>query len=478
MPDKPNIVLICVDQWRADCLSIAGHPAVETPHLDQLAHQGALFTNAFSATPTCIAARASLMTGTGQRTHGRVGYQDKVEATYPTTLAGEMTRGGYQTIACGKMHVHPQRNRIGFEEVILHDGMIHAYGVDRESDYEDWLRANRGADCGLFDHGIESNSWVARPWHLDEQAHPTYWVTSQATQWLGRRDKTKPFFMLLSYVAPHPPLVPPDFYLRQYLDQDLPTPAVGDWEGKLDLDGDSGRWVANTSCGRLDPRAQHRAQAGYYGLMTQIDHQIGRLLEHLSDHQLRDTVIMFTSDHGELMGDHLMFRKSMPYQGSAQVPLIVRIPGQTGINTQPGPRDQLVDLRDIMPTVLDIAGLEIPDSVEGKSLLGIIRGQSDQPVRDYLHGEHTSGRLSNHWISDGQWKYIWFSQSGVEQLFDCRNDPDELHDLAEDPDHHKTLKRLRGQLVKELTGREESYTDGEKLIVGQRPQPTLSHILP
>ena len=125
MPDRPNVVLIMVDQWRGDCLSIDGHPVVQTPYLDQLALEGARFARAYSATPTCIPARAALFTGLTQRSHGRVGYQDGVPWDYAITLAGEFTRHGYQTQAVGKMHVYPERSQMGFQNVILHDGYLH-----------------------------------------------------------------------------------------------------------------------------------------------------------------------------------------------------------------------------------------------------------------------------------------------------------------------------------------------------------------
>src|SRR5262249_28583257 len=121
----PNVVLIVADQWRGDCLSAAGHPVVRTPYLDALAARGARFERAYSAVPSCIPARAALHTGLAQRNHGRVGYLDGVPWTYPVTLAGEFSRAGYQTHSIGKLHVNPERNRIGFDSVELHDGFLH-----------------------------------------------------------------------------------------------------------------------------------------------------------------------------------------------------------------------------------------------------------------------------------------------------------------------------------------------------------------
>jgi len=477
MSDRPNIVLICVDQMRYDCMSIAGHPAVETPFLDHMAHTGVRFTNAHTAVANCIAARASLFTGMGQRSHGRVGYNDGVPWRYENTLAGEMTGAGYQTFAAGKMHVYPQREKMGFEDVILHDGMVHYYGLDSESDYEQWLLREVGPDRGLFDHGLPANSWVARPWHLAEYTHPTYWLVSRCVEFLARRDQARPFFMFMSFVAPHPPLVPPQCYFDQYIRQELPAPPVGDWVDKFTPPAGQNRWDHSTSYARLDSRAMHRAQAGYYGQITQIDHQIGRFLEHCSDHGvLENTVFMFISDHGEMLGDHNRFRKTLPYAGSARVPMLLKLPERFGCPAGQTP-GELVEMRDVMPTLLEVAGAPIPETVEGKSLLSLVTGQ-DVQWRGHLHGEHTAGSDSNHYLTDGRYKYIWYSQTGIEQLFDTQADPQELHDLIDEPRRRDDVERLRRLLIEELTGREEGYTDGKKLIVGRKCSPVLSHIRP
>ena len=491
MPQRPNIVLICADQMRWDCLSIAGHEACETPHLDFMAARGVRFTQAYTSVASCIAARAALLTGLSQRTHGRVGYRDGVTWDYPVTLPGELGKAGYQTVCVGKMHVHPQRSKMGFEKVLLHDGFLSHYGKDIDSDYDRWLLAQAGSDCGLFDHGIACNGWVARPWHLAEWMHPTYWAVSRGVEFLNQRDTTRPFFMFLSFVAPHPPHVPPQCYFDQYINQDLPAPPVGDWVDKIPRDAEQGRWNHQTQFGDLDKRALHRAQAAYYGQITQIDHQIGRLVEHLAVHKLlTNTVLLFVSDHGELLGDHHFFRKCAPYAGSVRVPMILHMPTGfsnfdhvgAGANKVAGAqielgqtRDEVVELRDIMPTLLDIAGAPVPECVEGRSVLPLVRGEKPK-WREYLHGEHWYADLSNHFIVDGPYKYIWFSQIGLEQLFDVAGDPMEMNDLADSPAHQDMLAKMRRRLIRELTGREEGYTDGKKLIVGRQGGPLLSSV--
>src|SRR5512145_1225079 len=154
---QPNIVLIMADQWRGDCLGVAHHPVVQTPYLDQLAMRGARFEHAYSATPSCIPARAALFTGLTQRSHKRVGYQDGVPWDYTVTLAGEFTQHGYQTEAIGKMHVYPERSQLGFQHVILHDGSLRYARrnnpIERIDDYVPWLRRELGREADDLDHG-------------------------------------------------------------------------------------------------------------------------------------------------------------------------------------------------------------------------------------------------------------------------------------------------------------------------------------
>jgi len=209
--------------------------------------------------------------------------------------------------------------------------------------------------------------------------------------------------------------------------------------------------------------------------MTHIDHQLNRFMEILAEYNLADnTYICFTSDHGEMLGDHHMFRKAYPYEGSAHVPLILKAPkgGDIAPRTVCGP---VVELRDIMPTLLECAGLPIPETVEGRSFLPFARGQSPA-WRPYLHGEHTVLGQALHWLTDGHEKYVWFSGAGHEQLFDLDRDPQECRDLARDPANAARVAAWRRALIQELAGREEGFTDGERLIAGRPVRNCLAHL--
>ncbi len=469
-PKQPNILFICVDQWRADALGCSGHPVVETPHLDQLASEGTNFTQAYTSVPSCVAARAAIFTGLSQRHHGFVGYNDKAEWKYDVTLPGLLAGAGYHTQCVGKMHVEPPRNLLGFHNVVLHDGYTHLERSKKDDyslvdDYTPWLRDQLGrSNADYIDTGIGCNGYAARPWVYDEMLHPTSWVTTQSIDFLRRRDTTKPFFLMTSYHRPHPPLDPPQAYLDRYLQKELPEIPRGDW---VDFELPPGRFDSPYP---KDSAQMDYARRAYYAQLTHIDHQINRLIMSLFEFGvLQDTAIMFVSDHGEMLYDHNHLGKTLAYDGSARVPMMLRLP-QGAKNTFKGRElGATVELRDILPTFCELAGVEVPETVDGKSILPLMRGEAEQ-IRSSLHGEHTRGADSNHWMTDGKEKYIWFAQTGKEQLFDLREDPHEMQELS--GTRPERVAFWRSQLVNELEGREEGFVSEGKLVSG-RPQNSI-----
>ena len=474
---RKNIVLLMTDQLRGDCMGCAGHPDVKTPYLDTLASKGVLFENAYSACPSCVPARAALHTGLTQESHRRVGYADGIRWEYPHTMAGELTKAGYYTQCVGKMHVDPLRNYLGFCHVELHDGYLHYYrdpeipyreNQKQADDYFHWLKQEKGIDCDVTDTGLECNSWVARPWIYEEKYHPTNWVTDRSIDFLRRRDPDMPFFLFTSYLRPHPPFDAPQCYFDMYRNKELTPPVVGDWCDEEALRA-RGR-IFDSDTGPLDPELVREMQIGYYACITHLDHQIGRLIQALVENKLYDdTIILFVSDHGELLGDHHLFRKSRAYQGSSRVPFLVS--GGGFRPEKPGSvKTDVVELRDVMPTVLEAAGVQIPDSVEGISLWNTALKESGTPeVREYLHGEHTLGEASSHWIITRDEKYIWYSQTGEEQYFWIAEDPDELHNLIGSETAKESVEALRGLLIQELQDREEGFVREGRLVTGCEP---------
>ena len=457
MSERPNIVLVLTDHFRGDCLSRLGHPVAETPHLDSLSRQGAVFTHGYTPCPSCIGARRSLMTGMTPYTQGMVGYKDGLPWPYEHTMAGELTRAGYQTINIGKTHFHPPRLHLGFEQLFT------------AGDYGEWLKEQPGIDVDKNAHGVHGNSWMARPSHLPEHLMEETWFVTQALDFFRRRDPTRPFFLCLSFNGPHPPWCPPQVYYDQFIDRDLPMPAVGKWaerhaeEAGYPLDANSWR-------GRIPDHLNHRARAAYYAYLAYLDAQVGRLVNVMNRGGMRNTFLLFTSDHGEMLGDHNLWRKTYGLEASARVPFVVSMPpGLEGERNREIP--QVVGWEDIMPTFLELAGAQIPDTVEGKSILPLLRGETEG-WREYYHGEHSpcyDPENANQFLTDGRWKYIWNPINGEEQLFQIAEDPDECDELSAEPGMADMLSMWRQRMVEELGGREEGLSDGEKLIPGAVP---------
>tara|TARA_B100000674_G_C37920838_1_gene953203 strand:+ start:68 stop:1288 length:1221 start_codon:yes stop_codon:yes gene_type:complete len=384
---------------------------------------------------------------------GMVGYRDGQPWDYPHTLAGELTSAGYQTINIGKTHFYPVRKHLGYEQLVI------------PTDYEEWLSQQPGIETEKLAHGVPANSWLGRPNHLPEhQMEETYFV-GQALDFLHKRDPTRPFFLTLSFNGPHPPWCPPQIYYDQFIDRDLPKPEIGDWAERHARDA---RYPLDVNAwrGTLPEHIVHRARAAYFAYLSFLDAQIGRLVERLQRSGLLDnTLIVFTSDHGEMLGDHHLWRKTYAYEASARVPLIAVAP--ESINAKRNVEcDGLVGWEDIMPTFLQAAATDQPESVEGHSILGLLNDPSDV-LRPFYHGEHAPcyhPENANQFLTDARWKYIWNPINGEEQLFDLRADPHECADLAQK--EPEVLSHWRKTMARQLVGRQEQLSDGTQLRTG------------
>jgi arylsulfatase A-like enzyme len=463
MSERPNILLFVTEQHRGDCLGIESHPVLLTPNMDAIAGSGARFTRAYTTCPTCIAARRCILSGRFPSTHGMVGYREGVEWDIDDALPAVLSDAGYQTAWIGRsMHQYPPEKRFGFEHMVTLEHRC-------PSDYTKFVQEHRPDDWeGVYGTGVMHNDWTARPWHLHDDLHPTSWTVHEALRFLRDRDASRPFFLVVSFLAAHPPLMPPAFYLERYLRTGVPDPVIGDW-AVPPPDGGRGMDVSSSRV-NLEGEALLSARAGYYGLLNHLDDEIRRILNPVTGVNRmtgNNTAVMLTSDHGEMLGDHYLWRKTVPYEPSARIPFLMRAPGRFGIRTGTVV-ERPVCLEDVMPTVLDLAGVSVPDSVEGRSVLPLARGESAE-WRRHIHLEHAP---MHHTLTDGREKYVWFVDDGREQLFRLADDPTECRDLAADPGEAQTLSRWRALLIEELTGRGEGFTDGATLIPG-RPYPAV-----
>jgi arylsulfatase A-like enzyme len=464
---QPNFLVIMTEQHRGDSLSCEGHPVLLTPTMDHIAGRGVRFSHAYSSCPVCIPARLSFLKGQFPSTHGIVGYAHKPYGG--RSIADEISGAGYQTAWIGRdMHQEPADERCGFDTTIL-SGLC-----DPHRPYEKFLERNQPeGGGGYYGSGVMHNDYTARPFHLPDNLHHTNWTVNQAMSWLEHRDKDLPFFLVVSFLAAHPPLIPPACYFDRYIRTGVPEPFIGDWATPPENDG-IGMGQSSTRV-NLKGEALLSARAGYYGLINHLDDQINRLLNPVTGIQREtggDTVVIMTSDHGEMLGDHYCWAKSLPYEGAARIPLLISAPERFGIR-KGAVIEEPVGLEDIMPTVLEMAELEVPKYVDGKSLLPLLRCEPDaaDTWRPFIHIEHGDPR-SFHSLTDGKGKYVWFARDGREQFFDLTNDPAECVDIANDPDHIEDVDRWRQLMVGELKGRPEGFTDGENLVSG-RPYPNI-----
>jgi arylsulfatase len=456
---RPNILFVTVDQWPGHLLGVAGHPVIETPTLDQLARNGTRFTRAYSECPICIPARRTMMTGTDPRTHGDRLFQPALEMPGLPTLAATFAQAGYQTYAVGKLHVYPPRNRIGFDDVLLsEEGRPHLGTVD---DYDQFL-ADKGFPGQQFLHGMNNNEYVWRSWHLPEECHVTNWATTMMSRTIKRRDPTRPAFWHLSYTHPHPPLVPLAAYLDRYARRAVDDPAIGAWAGEgaslpPALDIVRAFWPS------LSPDQLADAKRAFYALCTHIDHQLRIVIGTLREEDLLDdTIILFTSDHGDLLGDHGLYAKRYLYEGSANVPMILMGPARDPRVGQGVVDERLVGLQDIMPTLLDLAGIAVPETCTGLPMTGARR-------RDHLYAEALEGAKATRMIVDGPHKLIWYPAGNAIQLFDLARDPRELEDRSSDPAYRAVRERLETLLAAELYGGDEAFLRDGALVGCEAP---------
>jgi arylsulfatase A-like enzyme len=389
-----------------------------------------------------------------------------------STIADCFGEAGYQTFATGKLHVFPQRARAGFDDVILaEEGRPH-WGV--WDDYDIFL-GDRGFAGRQFDHAMSNNQYTARPWHLPEDCHVTSWTAREMSRTIRRRDPTRPGFWYMSFTHPHPPLVPPQHYWDVYQGVDPELPAYGDWipDEWRDCEAnskDAPDGSTDPACFRLRTQREGwhvRSRAavqtglrGFYALCTHIDHSIRLVLGTLREEGILDnTIILFTADHGDMLGRHGLWAKRLYYEPSANVPMLLVAPkGETRVG-EGSHDDRLTGLQDVMPTLLDLAGLEIPESCDGLSMTA-------SRVRDHAYGECNEGSMATRMIHDGRYKLIYYPAGNVRQLFDLEADPQEMRTLAADPEHAEILARLTETLCGELYGSDLDWLHESGELIG------------
>ena len=500
-----NVLFIMADQLRWDHLGCAGHPYLKTPNIDALARRGVRFANAFVNSGVCGPSRMSFYTGRYPITHGAT--WNRVPLSVGEVTMGEMLRGAGRSLAlAGKTHVMPDHDglarlyiegdaelrtlleRGGFEEIDRYDGH-HAPGS--ESGYPAFLRAQGydGADpwtehviSGLDAQGRVHSGWHMRNVHLParvrEEHSETAYMTDQALAYM-RRMGSQPWVLHLSYVKPHWPYMAPAPYHAMYsADQCLPVQrSPGELHGAHPVVAAYRQQEESLSFQRDE--CIHTVRPAYQGLITQLDDHLGRLFQYMADSgRLDDTLIVFTADHGDFLGDHWLGEKELFYDTVQKVPFIVVDPRAAADATRGTVENRFVEAVDVLPTVLDALGLPVPKHrIEGASLLPLLHGQPVQSWRDFAYSEldysyrqarvtlgKTVQQCRAFSLRLAGWRYVyWLGEP--EQLFDLAADPNEFHDLGRDSGTAALRNELRGRLLDFLARRKHRSTVTEAAVL-------------
>jgi len=314
---------------------------------------------------------------------------------------------------------------------------------------------------GIRGLGVGCNGWQAKSWTLAEYLHPTNWVVSQARQVVADRTDDRALFLTASFYAPHPPLIPPDFYYQRYLNMELPDKVIGDWAGSPPAIG-----AADSARVDLAGETLRVTRAAYYGMINHLDDQLTWLIHEFverSRQEKRPWIMVFTSDHGEMLGDHYYFRKCEPLEGSCRIPFLIQSEG-LGQKSNPDIQET-VCLEDVLPTLLELCGVPVPDTADGHSLVPLLRGGSE-PVRRWLHCEHSpcySREQAFQMLTDGVWKYIWRPLTGEALLFNLEQDPTEHKNLISDAEASAIHEEMKAELIMRLQARPEGFVKEGRL---------------
>lgn len=474
---RPNIIFIITDQQRYDTIRALGFPHVESPHMDRLVNEGISFTNAFVTAPSCAPSRASLFTGLYPHNNGVfVNNRDP----WPGSWVENLNQVGYYCVNIGKMHTAPWDAPCGFHERYVVENKDR-FRADRWF-FDEWDRA-------LRIRGVEKPSratyaqWPdyeerlgSYEWTLPEDLHPDNFVGDMATWWIEQHDKRwwdapaiakghshdtsvlqKPLFLQIGFPGPHPPYDPLQSYIDKYADKELPIvdppPESIDRQPQglrklrelmLERNPDAVKHLPNPT-----REQRHRQRAYYLANVSMIDTKIGEILQTLEETgYLENAVVIFTSDHGDSLGDHGHSQKWNMYEETTHVPLVFWGPSHFA---NPRQVDDLVELFDVGATILEMAQAQRPEWMEAQSLLPLLNDTPGARGRDYVFAEHAKDDYLPTieymtMVRSNDWKLVHFAGETEGQLFHLAHDPHELHDLWDDTAAQAQKRHLLSEL--------------------------------
>lgn len=469
---KPNILLIVVDQMRADCLGVAGNTTIRTPTIDSIARSGHYFTHARTEMPSCIGARRSIESGQSQDVHKMIGYQDKVVWNEKNTIDRILRKNGYFTMSVGKRHNFPRVTLPGFSgySYCKQYEEWRDFGDGFHDDYHEFLKKNDRWYYGPFATQSSNNSFLGSIFPLEERFHPSSWTVAEgltAMDMWAKDHSEKPFFMHLSFSSPHPPFTPPLNYYNEYINKGLPAPVFGDAASYRKNSGFRDRFFTESDHIRISSEEMQKTRASYYGLVHHLDACIHAFLfylkrEYRSKEVLDNTIVVFTDDHGEMLGDHGRFNKGVGYESALRIPMIFNFPKKLFPQQNVGVKyKDLVANQDLLPTLLGALGIASPATVNGINLMPLIKGESKKKTREILHGEHYG---SMHYLVTDEYKYIWNYEDNQNELYYLNEDPMECKNVFQDERFRKKGKEFESLLIERLFARGNTFIKNGVLV--------------
>ncbi len=488
---RPNILFIMTDQHRWDCIGANGNELIKTPNLDRLAAEGANFSHFFVQAPVCVPSRVSFFTGRYPHSHrNRVNYTplDRGEVL----MQGRLREAGYATASVGKLHYHPptamEAKRTGFDSVELHDAVP---PLDRFSDYVAWReqhdpRANIPYRAIAKDIPEGKNPFRQA---IDEKYSETTWVGNRTRHHIRKLAAgNKPFFLFSSFWKPHSPFEVPQPFDAMYDDVEMPLPKQMTLDQIMQLPT-----PLRTLILRFRPSYdtdRERLQwmyRSYYAAISHIDREVGLILDELDAAGVsNNTIIVFSSDHGDQLLEHGLMGKNCFFESSVRVPFIIRFSQRV----RPGKYAELVESVDLLPTLFELAGLAEPYSNQGRSLVGLITDNGGEYVpreavfsenvipevitgnRDtfeFIKGEGIRGirHPDAKMVRTRRWKFVYYPE-GFSELYDLQSDPQEMTNLAADPKHREQVYEMKDRLLHWLTTADEADQIAPRWL---RPEP-------
>ncbi|NLV74936.1 MAG: sulfatase-like hydrolase/transferase [Chloroflexi bacterium] len=446
---RPNILFIITDQQRADTIAAGGNPVIKTPALDRLCRDGVRFSSAYTPSPECVPARCSLIYGRYPHRTGCFSNANPMPSD-EGTLMQRLTEAGYRTHAVGKLHFTPDIAALrGLQSREIQEEV----GV--AGDHDHYLAYLRRAGLGHIYDAMGPRGemyYIPQPAQMAAEHHATNWVAERSLAFLREQPADEPFFLWTSFIHPHPPFSPPTPWNKLYRAALMPPPHVPEESAFL-----------MTHINRYQNRYKYRDQgrdlnlfrvmkAYYYACISFVDYQVGRLLQALEElGQLDNTLIVYSSDHGEYLGDYNCFGKRGMLNPPANIPLLARWPGHFAVGQV---CDTPASLVDIYPTLMAAAGIPRPEGLDGIDLAELAEGASADRT---VYSQWSQGPDALYMALDRQWKYYYSAADRQEYLFERQQDPQELRSRAGLSFTQGDLRRMRERMQGRL--RDDGYEE-------------------